>query len=302
MPPMNTLKAIFLLILLGFIWGSGYTFAKYAMSNEVPPLGYAFWQALGPALLLSLCSCFNKNSPLFRPKYWLYFFLCGLVGIAIPNTNMYFIAQHIPSGLLAVLVNTVPLFVYPLALMSKQERLDPWRALALILGLSGIMLIIGFQLTGLVSHWTLLALVSPCCFALCSLFISSKQPKELETLPAASGMLLAATLVLTPFVVSQHAFYSLLGHFTPAKQVIVLEVLLSTAGYLIFFSLIRLAGPVFYSLTGGVVALTGLFWGYLIFNEAPSAQQILAIILVISALFLLSWRQAKLQRDCAHDK
>lgn len=294
-------KAVSLLILLGFIWGSGYSLARYAMTNEVPPLGYSFWQALGPACLLSLLCFARQRTALFSPYYWPYFLVCGLVGIAIPNTNMYFIASHIPAGLLAILVNTVPLIVYPLALLFGQERLDKWRFFALILGFFGILLIIGINTTGMYSGWAALALLSPLCFALCSLFIAARQPPQLDALEAAAGMLLAASLMLVPLVISQQAFYPLWGTFTLVKQVIVLEILLSSLGYILFFTLIRLAGPVFYSLTGGVVALTGLFWGYVIFAEQPSLQQAIAAGLVISALFLLSWRQAKQAHGMTND-
>lgn len=289
----KTSKALVLLILLGFIWGSGYSLARYAMTNEVPALGYSFWQALGPALLLSLLCLARKKTALLCSRYWLYFLICGLVGIAIPNTNMYFIASHIPAGLLAILVNTVPLIVYPLALLSGQEQLDKWRIFALILGFIGILLILGINTAGIYSGWAALALVSPLCFALCSIFIGAKQPRELDALEAAAGMLLAASIILIPLVISHNAFYPLWGTFTLVKKVIVLEILLSSLGYILFFTLIRLAGPVFYSLTGGMVALTGLFWGYVIFAEQPGLQQAIAAGLVISALFLLSWRQAK---------
>lgn len=293
MQQLKTLKAILLLILLGFIWGSGYSLAKFAMTNGVSPLGYAFWQSLGPALLLSGVCAATNNKPNLKSNHWPYFLICGLIGIAIPNTNMYFIASHIPAGLLAVLVNTVPLLVYPLALMTGQEKIDGWRFFALILGMTGVLLIIGLNVTGLFSGWTLLALLSPLGFALCSIYIGARQPTELNALQAATGMLLAATLLLLPLVIQQNAFYSLTGQFTLAKQVIVLEIILSSLGYLLFFILIRLAGPVFYSLTGGAVALTGLFWGYLIFNETPTPIQSIAVALVISAIFLLSWRQSR---------
>jgi drug/metabolite transporter (DMT)-like permease len=94
-------------------------------------------------------------------------------------------------------------------------------------------------------------------------------------------------------VIQQQAFHPLTLPFTVAKQVIVLEMILSSIGYLLFFMLIRKAGAVFYSLTGGVVALTGLFWGYLIFGEQPSKTQGIATLLIILAISLLSWRQAK---------
>ncbi|WP_019216314.1 DMT family transporter [Legionella tunisiensis] len=232
----KTLLAVILLIILGFIWGSGYSLAKYAMTNGVPPLGYAFWQALGPALLLSLTSFITQNNALLQPRNWSYFLICGLVGIAIPNTNMYFIAPHIPAGLLAVLVNTVPLLVYPLALAAGQERFDVWRILALALGMTGILLIIAPASEHLFSNWTLLALISPLCFALCSIYIAAYQPQKLNALQAASGMLLAASLLLTPTVIQQQAFYPLSTPFTTAKQVVLLEIVLSSLGYILFSS------------------------------------------------------------------
>ena len=293
MHQLNTIKSILLLIFLGFIWGSGYTLAKFAMTNGVSPLGYAFWQSLGPALLLTFFCLITKKTSLLQPTYWPYFLICGLIGITIPNTNMYFIASHIPAGLLAVLVNTVPLLVYPLALLAKQEKLDSWRFFALLLGMTGILLIVGINSSGFYSSWTLLAMLTPLAFAICSIYIGAKQPTEIDSLQAASGMLLAASLLLIPLVLSQHAFYPLSGPLTLVKQVVILEIILSSLGYLLFFILIRMAGPVFYSLTGGIVALTGLFWGYLIFNERPTAIQSMAVVLVICSLFLLSWRQSR---------
>ncbi|MCL9682563.1 DMT family transporter [Legionella maioricensis] len=293
MRQLKTIKAVLLLILLGFIWGSGYSLAKFAMTNGVSPLGYAFWQSLGPALLLTFFCITTKQTPFLRPEYWSYFLICGLVGIAIPNTNMYFIASHIPAGLLAVLVNTVPLLVYPLALFSGQEKRDRWRFLALLLGMTGILLIVGISTTGFYSSWTLLAMLTPLGFALCSIYIGARQPLEINSLQAASGMLLAASFLLIPLVISQHAFYPLSGPLTIVKQIIILEIILSSLGYLLFFILIRMAGPVFYSLTGGIVALTGLFWGYLVFGETPTSIQSMAVALVIFALFLLSWRQSR---------
>lgn len=291
----NTLKAAVLLILLGFIWGSGYALAKFAMTNQVSPLGYAFWQSLGPAVLLTIAALFTSKSALFKPTYWPFYFISGLIGIAIPNTNMYFIAPHIPAGLLAVLVNTVPLLVYPLALLSRQERFDPWRVAAICMGMFGILLITGIHAGTGWSYWIALALLSPLSFALCAIYIAAKQPKDLDAVNAASGMLAAASCLLMPLLISQQAFYPLTGEFTLVKQVIVLEILLSTAGYLLFFYLIHLAGPVFYSLTGGIVAITGLFWGYLVFAEKPSVLQSIAILLIIFAIFLLSWRQRRQQ-------
>ncbi|WP_131782310.1 DMT family transporter [Legionella gresilensis] len=286
-------KALLLLILLGFIWGSGYSLARYAMLNQVSPLGYAFWQSAGPAFLLTLLCLFKKRKALFQFSYWPYFYACGLLGIAIPNTNMYFIAPHIQAGLLAVLVNIVPLLVYPLALIFRQERFDLGRITAVFLGVFGILLILSPTNAELTTHWTVIALISPVAFAICSIFISIYQPKSVDALSAACGMLITATFMLIPVICKQHAFYSLMPPMTLPKQAILLEILLSTLGYILFFKLINFAGPVFYSLTGGAVALTGLFWGFIIFHEIPNQSQMIAIACVIIAILLLSWRQSQ---------
>ncbi|RMX04012.1 DMT family transporter [Legionella jordanis] len=281
-----------LLTALGCIWGSGYVLAKYAIMNGVPPLGYAFWQSCGPAILLScFCLLFNKQQSVMKRTHWPYFLVCGLIGIAIPNSNMYFVANHLSAGLLAVLVNTVPLLVYPLALIARQEQFDPLRASALVFGMSGILMIINPPIQGLTSPWCLLALISPLGFALCSIYIAAKQPEGLNPIEGATGMLIASTLLLIPLVAQQHAFYSLTGTINGVKAVVILEILLSSLGYLLFFKLLTLAGPVFYSLTGGIVALTGLFWDYVIFGNFPDSTRSLASFLIIFAIFLISWRQ-----------
>lgn len=295
-------QALFLLILLGFIWGSGYSLAKYAMLNQVSPMGYAFWQSAGPAFLLFILCLWQGRETLLKPSYWPYYLVCGLLGISIPNTNMYFMANHLPAGLLAVLVNIVPLLVYPLALCFKQEKFDLGRIIAVLLGMSGIALILAPAGTGLMSPWVLLTLITPCSFALCSIYIGAYQPKAVDSLSAACGMLIAATLFILPLMSKQQAFYSLMPPFTLPKLAIILEIVLSSAGYLLFFKLIRLAGPVFYSLTGGVVALTGLFWGYVLFQESPSSAQSVAVFCIILAIFLLSWRQSSQNLPPLEDK
>jgi drug/metabolite transporter (DMT)-like permease len=289
----RTRLSLLLLTLLGFIWGSGYSLAKYAMTHGVPPLGYSFWQSAGSAFLLTLFCFISRKRALFNRSYWPWYLICGLLGIAIPNTNMYFIASHIPAGLLAVLVNTVPLVVYPLALLTRQEHFDSFRVLAIVLGMIGIVLIIAPATHTVLSYWSMLTLITPLAFALCSIYISACQPKAVDALEAASGMLIAASLLLTPLIIQQQAFYPLTAPFTTAKLVVLLEIVLSSIGYFLFFKLIRLAGAVFYSLTGGVVSLTGLLWGFIVFDERPDALQWLAIGCVCTALFLLSWRQSR---------
>src|ERR1700742_3017714 len=94
--------SLLLLLTLGFIWGTGYSIARFATTHGVSPLGYSFWQALGPAILIGLLA-FRKSQfkrTQIATPHLLYYFICGLTGIVIPNTNMYFAASHLPAGIL----------------------------------------------------------------------------------------------------------------------------------------------------------------------------------------------------------
>lgn len=286
----KALLSIGLLLALGFIWGSGYSLAKIAMEQGVPPLGYSFWQSLGPAILLGLISLRQPNQ-LLSLKLWPFFLLCGLIGIAIPNTNMYFSASHLPAGLLSVIVNTVPIITYPLALLIGQEKFNPWRLVTIVTGFIGIIMIVSphFGFADISLHpWALITLISPLAFACCSLYIARCTPTGTNPLVSSAGMLLCSALLLSPMVIHYHAFYPLTPPFNLAKEVILLEILLSSIGYILFFLLIRIAGPVYYSLTGGVVALTGLFWGYLLFGEHLNTSQWIASALILSSITCLS--------------
>jgi drug/metabolite transporter (DMT)-like permease len=271
-----------LLLSLGIFWGSGYSIARYCMTHGVPPLGYSFWQSIGPAFLLLLI-CLARI-PLGR-RYLRYYFFCGLVGIALPNTMMYFGAAHLPSGLLAILVNTVPLFIYPLAILTQQEHFQWKRLFVLAIGLGGIVLVMNTHIALPRWHaipWALLVLLTPCCFAVCASLINPLKPPHLAALPAATGMLMSSSLLLLPFSVHFHAFYW--PHFNLVSGLILLEIILSSLGYVIFFKLLALAGPVFYSLVGGVVSITGLTWGILVFNEHWTILGLIGSISIITAI------------------
>lgn len=296
MKKINTILPLSLLLSLGVLWGSGYVIARFAVTHGVPPLGYAFWQSLGPAIVLTLFAIKENPRPIILEPAatWRFYIICGLIGITIPNSTMYFVAAHIPAGLLAVIVNTVPIFIFPLALLCKQEIFQWHRLGAVSIGIIGIILLVlprDFHLSPAFDWWPLLALISPLMFALCAIYISYQQTSQPSALSSAAGMMIASTLFLLPLVVITHSFYPLWPPFSIAEWAVILEILLSSLGYVIFFRLLASAGPVYYSMVGGVVGITGLFWGWLIFDEIPTTIMLFATALIVTAIIWLSKRQ-----------
>lgn len=287
----------FLLLLLGFIWGTGYSIARFATTHGVPPLGYSFWQSVGPALLISLLVAANRSrQQKITVSHLSYYFICGLTGIVIPNTNMYFAAPHLPAGLLAVIVNTVPIIAYPLALIMRVEKFDILRLTGIICALMGLMLLVlpkaSLPSSNMVP-WIFSSLITPLSFAFCAVYMSRYRPKNSESLSLAAGTLIAASLILAPFVIGSGNFYWLHLPLTAPDSVVILEIILSSSGYLLFFQLIKIAGPVYYSLVDTIVSLTGLFWGYFLFDEKLNTYMSAGIILILFALILVTKQQRR---------
>ena len=290
----NSITSLGLLITLGMIWGTGYSIARFAMTNGVPPLGYSFWQSLGPACIIG-CLAYVKHRRLhFSMMRARYFLICGLTGIVIPNTSMYFAAPHLPAGILALIVNTVPVVAYPLALLAGLEKFNWQRMLGIGLAFLGLMLIIVPKASlpaPEMTPWVISTLITPISFAVCSIYIARYRPIDSNALSLSAGMLWFSSLLLIPSVLYTHSFYLPHWPLLLPDKIILLEVILSSIGYVLFFQLIRLAGPVYYSLVDTVVVLTGIFWGYVIFNEHLNYWTMTAVVCIIFALLLVTHHQ-----------
>lgn len=283
-------KTLTFLVLLGAIWSLGFSIARYCTTNGVHPLGYAFWQSLGPAILLTiLCKCLRI--PIFNHRsYFIFYLFASLVGIAIPNANMYFAASQLPSGILAVIINVSPIMTYLLALAFKEESFNPRRFIGVICAVLGIIMMIrpSGEVTASMIPWLLSALLTPISFALCAVFVAKYRPTNSHSLGLAAGMLWGSTIWLLPVVFLGHHFYTLSHGFSRTEQLLLAEVLLSSAGYWLFFQLLKNAGPVYYSLVGGVVAVAGLLWGKLLFGEILSITQMAGVLGIVLGIILVS--------------
>ena len=283
-----------ILILLGTIWGTGYSIARFAMTNGVPPLGYSFWQTLGPAIFMTLIVLLRKHVLHASPRHVRFYLVTALTGIVIPNTSMYFAAPHLPASILAMIVNTVPIIAYPLALLAGLEKFHWVKMTGILFAILGLMLLIlpkSSLPTEPMTPWILSTLVTPVSFAICSIYIARYRPEDSDSLTLSAGMLIFSTLMLIPMVVITDSFYSLHLPITMPDWIILLEIVLSSLGYILFFQLIKIAGPVYYSLVDTIVVLTGVVWGRLIFGEHLNKWTTTAVTLIVLALLLVTQHQ-----------
>lgn len=292
---------IFLLTILGIDWASGYAIAGYCMRHGVNAYGYAFWQSFGPMLILLLVHLVAYPPKIKISKAAVkYVVLSGLSGVVIPNLLIYLAASHVPSGLLTLISNISPLFVYALALLYQEEKFNVIRCSSIVAGLIGVVIIITAQRKWfrlqLGDTWGLITFLIPFGYAFCAVYVAKFRPAIGNSLNYALGMLLVATLFNTPLVYLNNGFYAL--HMGDVNSwLIILEILLSTAGYVLMFVIIQMVGAVYYTLVNTTAALTGLVYGYFIFKQSYPNSICIAISLLLLALLGLSVTQKNLRHQ-----
>lgn len=295
MSKIKTMYPLFLLCALGFTWGTSFSIARFAMESGITPLGYSFWQSFGPAVLVSIIAIAkDKRFFISKMEHILFYLVCGLIGICLPNLSMYFSAVHIPSGILGLIVNTSPIITYILSILFFIEKYDHVRFSGILFSFLGLFLLFYPKIDHVDENlkWLFFAFVTPLMLSFCTVFMVKYRPKNISSLGLSAGMLIAATCMITPVTFAMHQFHPI-SEINLPNFFILLEIILSSIGYILFFELLKVAGPVYYSLVGCIVSLSGLFWGYSIFHEQPKKLEWIAIVFIVVAIFLVSNFKAK---------
>jgi len=290
----KTWLPVVLLLVLGTLWGGTFTLSKVAIDGGIPPLGYAFWQALGPALVLLLvCALRRIRLGLTRGDV-LFYVMAGLLGITVPNINFFFVIGHMPAGVMAVVVATVPMLTYGFALTLAMERFTWRRATGIGLGLTGALCLLLPRASlpdPAMLGWVVLAFLTPAFYAANSIYSARWRPAGGHSLALACGIMFGASLFQSAAMLASGSFYPLWPPFAPADWALFGQIAISSVAYILFFEVLRLAGAVFFSQVGYIVTLTGLAWGMVVFGERHSGWLYLATGLIFAGLALVNLKR-----------
>ena len=158
----------FILVCLGAGWGITQPLAKIAVSTGYEPFGLIFWQLAITADVLGAVSLLRgKGLPLHAGAIRVYLMI-AFIGTLLPNSASYQAEVHLQSGLMSVLLSIIPMLAFPIALLLGLDRISFLRLFGLLLGLSGVLLIVlpdaSLPDPALVT-WVFVALIAPACYA-----------------------------------------------------------------------------------------------------------------------------------------
>jgi drug/metabolite transporter (DMT)-like permease len=284
----------FLLLFLGIAWGGSFSLAKLAVEGGAHPLGVNYWQTLiGAAVLISYMLVTRQSLPIGR-NYLSFYLICGVLGSVVPGLLYFYAVIHISPGVLAITIATVPIMTYIAAILMKVERTSILRVFGVCCGVASILLLI-VPTESLPDRsavfWVFVAIAAAACYTGENLIIATRLPQGANAFVVLGGMLITATLIMTPFVFATNTFVPLSWPWDSSAWAIISLAVLGVVCYGLFIYLVIRAGPVFASQTAYIVTLSGVFWGILIFDEEHSLWIWVSLAAMLIALVLVTPRK-----------
>ena len=281
---MSTPRAVSQLEAVGLAL-AGYTFwvladtsFKIAGASSLPAYEVAACVGLATILILLARAALTGNLRVLRPAHLVPQLLRSCLDLA--NTICVVIAlRHLPLALFYILIFFAPLVTTLLEAFFLHEPLDWPKALAILVGLLGVLVAVNPFSLDRPGDWTGYLACLVCVVAFSINMVWSRvmtQTESPESLTFFSGLLTAAVGAL-----------ALLGHAVPihARLAAVLTAtgLFCVVGSLCFFAALKHASAATVSQYHYSQLLTGAFLGYLLWHEKLSPSMLLGAVLIIGS-------------------
>ena len=272
---------------LGVIWGLPYFFIKVAV-QELSPVVVAFGRIALSALIL-LPIAWRQGALGFSSGHKMAICVFALVEFVIPFCLISLGERWISSSIAGILIAMVPFWI---ALIQRffgvHERLGLWRTVGLLIGFTGVVVLVGFGTISWPLGWLGVAcmLVSTLGYAIGPLIIQRHMRGMNAIGPLAASLGVAAAMLLIP------ALLSLPGQ-APSAAVLgsmaMLGLLCTAVAMLLMFYLVAHAGASRAAVITYINPAVAALLGVALLHERLGAGGVLAFVLIL----LGSWLAAR---------
>lgn len=291
---MTRLHYAAILALIGIGWGSTQPLGKIAASTGHPPFGLIFWQLVVCVLVLgALTFARGKRLPL-NARAIEFYVVVAFLGTLIPNYTFYVSVARLPAGIMSILISTIPLIAFPIALALKTDTFSTRRMIGILLGLSGVLLIALPQASlpdrAMVAFLPI-AMIGPLFYALENTYVAERGTGGMDAIQAMLGSSMAGLIFCVPIML-------VMGHWFPmplkpglAEWALIGSSALHALLYASFVWLAARAGSVFASQSAYFTTASGIVWAMVLLGERFSPWVWAAAAVMLCGLALVAPRE-----------
>ena len=290
-----------MLITLATVWGGSFLF-NASLVAELPVITIVAMRVTVAALALwGFARVTGRKIPT-TPQVWGALLILGVLNNAIPFSLIVQGQTQITSGLASILNATTPLFTILVAgFFLTDERFSILRVLGVIVGFSGVILMVGPEALGGLGadFWAqLCALGAALSYGFASVFGRRFRELKVDPVMVATGQVTMSSLVLWPIALWIDGPQDILGlSFNAAASMFGLAVLCTSFAYIVYFLILERAGATNISLVTFLVPISAIILGVLVLGESIFIKEIIGMTLIGLGLAIIDGRLFQRLRD-----
>ena len=283
-------RLTFILVLLGAGWGLTQPLNKITVTAGYQPFGLIFWQfAIGAVLTIIVLLAQRKPLPISMKTVW-FFFAIAMIGSMLPNVASYRAAFVLPAGVMSIVIATVPMFAFPIALILGTDWFTWRRMSGLLLGMCGVALI-AFPEASLPERAMIaaipLAIFAPFCYAFEANFVAKWGTGGLDPVQLLCGACIIGTVVAFPAAMFTGQFIDPRPPYILADLTFLISSIIHVVVYMAYIWLVGRAGAVFAGQVAYLVTGFGVVWAMLLLGERYSGWVWAALVLLLCGIALV---------------
>lgn len=277
-----------------FIWGSTFLVIRYAIADIPPLLMCGLRLSLAGTLLLAYAAVTGLRRP--RGIEWRNAALVGLLLPGLGNAAVTIGVAHVPSGLVALFVSTIPLWMALLGLFGP-EAAPPGKqaAFGLVLGFAGIALLLGPGVAG--SHgppiqaaWSMVPVLGSLSWAWGSLWSRRVAMPGSPLMSGAVGLTAAglALLLLSAGAGDLGRWNLAATRLSAWAALVYLALFGSVFGFGAYLFLLRRVAPPVVATYAFVNPVVAMALGWAVGGESLTPRTLLAAAVVLAAVMIIT--------------
>jgi drug/metabolite transporter (DMT)-like permease len=279
---------IFLLLLLGAIWGSSFFNIKIATYSYEPYTLALIRVVLATVSMLAVSSFYKIKIQAFS-KYWKIYALVGLCNLTIPFSLIAIGTNKIDSYLAAMLMSTTPITGSILAhFFIKDEKITFLKSLGIILGFSGILLLFFDKLIINENNYlfVLLIILGSTFYSISGILILRKLKKS-GNINVTTSTLIWSVITLLPLSFILEEPFKSNPTLESTLSLIYLGVVATGFAWWLRFKILSKNGIVFQTQVTYLIPIFGVIFGALILDEQITWKVLVSLIIIMSGIYIV---------------
>lgn len=282
-------KNIIVLIILAALWGASFLFMRVA----VPEFGAVMlieMRVLLAGLVLLPFWWFSESAVTRKTALsaWPHLFVVGILNSSFPFVLFAYSMLFITGGMASILNGTAPIWGAIVAWLWLKQRLSINAVLGLLVGFSGVVILVSDELSVEMNGKTLALIAAsfaPILYGVAANYTSEKL-SHVSPLSIATFSQITAAISLLPLL---YWFVPLAWpSLTAWAAVLALAVVCTSLAYLMYFKLLAEIGSTKAITVTFMIPLFGSLWGAVFIGEEITLMMVIGMVIILTGTALVT--------------